>query len=117
MKINGIHVYLLKNMTTHSTFADKVRIIVRAIPKGTTMTYKEVAAKAGNPKAARAVGAIMRANYRDDIPCHRVIKTDGSLGHYNRGGAVRKRELLEAESLETARARDARPGTITKVRQ
>jgi alkylated DNA nucleotide flippase Atl1 len=42
------------------TFSDKVRDIVRKIPKGKTMTYKAVAAKAGNPKAARAVGAIMR---------------------------------------------------------
>ena len=42
------------------TFSDKVRDIVRKIPKGKTMTYKAVAAKAGNPKAARAVGAIMQ---------------------------------------------------------
>ena len=87
-------------MQTHASFADTVRAIVRAIPKGETMTYKEVAIKAGNPKAARAVGAIMRANYRDDIPCHRVIKTDGSLGHYNRGGTERKRYLLKKEGVK-----------------
>ena len=51
------------------TFSDKVRDIVRKIPKGKTMTYKAVAAKAGNPKAARAVGAIMRTNYDPSIPC------------------------------------------------
>ncbi|HEY4522298.1 MAG TPA: MGMT family protein, partial [Candidatus Paceibacterota bacterium] len=45
------------------TFADRVREIVRRIPKGKSMTYKEVAARAGNAKAARAVGAIMRTNY------------------------------------------------------
>ena len=55
------------------TFSDKVRDIVRKIPKGKTLTYKAVAAKAGNPKAARAVGAIMRTNYDPSIPCHRVI--------------------------------------------
>ena len=80
------------------TFADKVRDIVRKIPKGKTMTYKQVAAKAGNAKAARAVGAIMRTNYREDIPCHRVVKSDGSLGSYNRGGADRKAELLREEA-------------------
>jgi len=79
------------------TFTEKVRDIVRKIPKGKSMTYKEVATKAGNPQAARGVGAIMRSNYNRDIPCHRVIHSDGSLGNYNRGGARRKRELLTQE--------------------
>lgn len=79
------------------TFTDKVRDIVRKIPKGKTMTYKQVAAKAGNPKAARAVGAIMRTNYDPEIPCHRVVKSDGSLGSYNRGGTVRKQQILKEE--------------------
>ncbi len=61
------------------------------------MTYKEVATKAGNPKAARGVGAIMRSNFNRDIPCHRVVKSDGSLGSYNRGGTSRKREMLIEE--------------------
>lgn len=79
------------------TFANKVRDIVRKIPKGKTMTYKEVATKAGNPLAARAVGAVMRTNYDDSIPCHRVVKSDGSFGSYNRGGTLRKREMLRRE--------------------
>ena len=79
------------------TFADKVRSVVRKIPKGKTMTYKEVAAKAGNPKAARAVGAVMRGNYDDTVPCHRVVKSDGSFGSYNRGGTLRKKEILQSE--------------------
>jgi len=79
------------------SFAEKVRDIVRKIPKGKSMTYKEVATKAGNPNAARAVGAIMRTNYDPSIPCHRVVKSDGSLGNYNRGGSGRKRELLKEE--------------------
>lgn len=76
------------------TFAQKVRDIVRNIPEGSTMTYKEVAMKAGNPKAARAVGAIMRTNYDETIPCHRVIASDGTMRGYNRGGIERKREML-----------------------
>ena len=79
------------------TFADKVRDIVRKIPKGKTMTYKEVAAKAGNEKASRAVGAVMRTNFDPYIPCHRVIKSDGSFGSYNRGGPLKKQALLKAE--------------------
>lgn len=79
------------------TFADKVRNVVRKIPKGKTMTYKEVAAKAGNPRAARAVGAVMRTNYDPKIPCHRVVRSDGGMGGYNRGGPKRKAALLAAE--------------------
>ncbi|MBV9159522.1 MAG: MGMT family protein [Candidatus Kaiserbacteria bacterium] len=79
------------------SFADTVRDIVRRIPKGKTMTYKEVAAKAGNPKAARAVGAIMRTNYDESIPCHRVVASDGTMRGYNRGGIDRKREILIEE--------------------
>jgi len=79
------------------TFADRVREIVRKIPKGTSMTYKEVAARAGNAKAARAVGAIMRTNYDESIPCHRVIRSDGSVGEYNRGGSLRKSAILKME--------------------
>lgn len=83
-------------MATKS-FTEKVRDIVRKIPKGKTMTYKEVATKAGNPKAARGVGAIMRSNYNRDIPCHRVIKSDGTFGSYNRGGTLKKQAILKAE--------------------
>jgi len=80
-------------------FSDRVRDVVRKIPKGKTMTYKEVAAKAGSPKAARAVANVMAKNYNPDIPCHRVICSDGSLGGYNRGGIQKKREMLQAEKI------------------
>ena len=86
--------------TVGMNFADTVRAIVKKIPKGKTMTYKEVATRAGNPRAARAVGAIMRTNYDDSIPCHRVVRSDGSLGNYNRGGIVRKQEILHAEGAQ-----------------
>ncbi len=79
------------------TFANKVRDIVREIPKGKTMTYAEVAARAGNAGGARAVGAIMRANFDETVPCHRVVRSDGSLGDYNRGGVRKKKRLLEQE--------------------
>lgn len=80
-----------------NSFADKVRDVVRKIPKGKTMTYAEVARKAGNPKAARAVGAVMCSNYAQNIPCHRVVRSDGTLGSYNRGGESKKRAILKKE--------------------
>lgn len=81
------------------SFSDQVREVVRNIPKGSVMTYQEVAMKAGNPKAARAVANVMAKNYDPEIPCHRVIRTDGSLGGYNRGGTRAKAELLQNEGV------------------
>lgn len=84
-------------MKQEKTFTDKVRDIVRKIPRGKTMTYKEVAAKAGNPGAARVVGSVMKANYDPEIPCHRVLRSDGKIGDYNRGGSAAKLKLLREE--------------------
>lgn len=80
-----------------NSFTESVRSVVKTIPKGSVMTYKEVAGAAGNPKAARAVANIMAANYDLEVPCHRVIRTDGGLGGYNRGGIEQKRKILQAE--------------------
>lgn len=81
------------------TFADKVRKVVQAIPRGQTMTYGEVAAYAGSPGAARAVGSIMKQNFDPTIPCHRVVRADGA-GKYNRGGMQTKLELLRQEGVK-----------------
>ncbi len=78
-------------------FSEKIRAVVRKIPKGSVMTYKEVAERAGNLKAARAVANVMAANYDPTVPCHRVIRSDGGLGGYNRGGIDAKRLILENE--------------------
>lgn len=80
-------------------FKEKVLEVVRSIPKGKTMTYAEVAKKAGNSKAYRAVGNILNKNYNPLIPCHRVVRSDGSLGGYNRG-AKKKKELLLKERMD-----------------
>ncbi len=81
-------------------FANRVREIVKLIPKGSTMTYTEVATQAGSKKAARAVANVMATNYDVEIPCHRVIRADGTLGGYNRGGIARKKEILIAEGVQ-----------------
>lgn len=79
------------------TFRDKVRFIVSKIKRGETRTYGEVALRAGNKGAARAVGAIMRANRSPDVPCHRVVRSDGTLGGYSRGGTKVKARMLQEE--------------------
>lgn len=80
------------------TFAEKVREVVRRIPEGETLTYSQVAKAAGRPLACRAVGNILHKNYDPVIPCHRVIRADGSLGGYNRGVKLKKK-LLKLESV------------------
>lgn len=75
------------------TFQDKVYTIVRKIPQGQVLTYKQVAELAGHPKAYRAVGNILNKNYNPDIPCHRVIRSDGKSGGYNRGARAKNARL------------------------
>ena len=88
----------MKKQRQHSSnFTDLVRTIVRKIPKGKTLTYGQVATLAGKPMAARAVGMIMSKNFDPNIPCHRVVRADGTVGDYNRGGAARKMKLLREE--------------------
>jgi O-6-methylguanine DNA methyltransferase len=77
-------------------FQQKIYEIVRKIHKGATMTYAEVAVLAGKPKAYRAVGNILNKNYNSSIPCHRVIRSDGRAGGYNRG-ADKKEKILAQE--------------------
>lgn len=71
-------------------------MVVRKIKKGKTLTYLQVASLAGSPKAYRAVGNILNKNYDSKIPCHRVIRSDGQTGGYNRG-AKNKIKILKRE--------------------
>lgn len=79
------------------TFKERVLTVVAAIPRGQTLSYAEVANKAGSPGAARAVGSILKANSDTTIPCHRVIRSDGLLGDYNGLLGKSKVELLREE--------------------
>ena len=79
-------------------FKDAVYNVVRRIPEGKVLTYKEVAALAGSPRAYRDVGNILNKNYNPEIPCHRVIRSDGKPGGYNRGSEMKK-ERLDLETL------------------
>ena len=79
-----------------SSFAEKVYAVVKKIPKGKVLTYKQVAGRAGKPKAYRAVGNILNKNRNPKVPCHRVIRSDGTLGGYAWGGK-KKVEILKKE--------------------
>ena len=92
-----------KKATTHTqetprlTFSEQVKAHVRTIKTGETQSYKEVAIAVGVPNGARAVAQVMAKNYDPTVPCHRVIKSDGTPGGYNRGGEKKKRAILESE--------------------
>lgn len=82
------------------SFRERALAVVRRIPKGKVMTYNEVASAAGNSRAARGVGSMMRVNHDSAVPCHRVIKSDLTLGSYNRlGGAKTKMRILKREGV------------------
>jgi AraC family transcriptional regulator of adaptative response/methylated-DNA-[protein]-cysteine methyltransferase len=80
-----------------SRFEERVWRALRQIPTGETRSYSDVAARLGNPRAARAVARACADNpVPVVIPCHRVIEKSGALGGYG-GGVSRKRALLERE--------------------
>jgi O-6-methylguanine DNA methyltransferase len=86
------------------SFSRRVLSVVRRIPPGRVATYGDVATVAGRPRAARAVGNIMRDCRRPDVPCHRVIAAGGRLGGYG-GNEGMKRALLAAEGVIVSGAR------------
>ncbi len=80
-------------------FAQKVLAIVKRIPRGKVMTYKEIAIKLGNKNLARAIGQVLKKNpYPIVIPCHRVIRSDGKIGGYSLG-IKKKKRLLRKEGI------------------
>ena len=81
-------------------FQEKVIEVVKAIPKGSVLTYKEVAKHAGNALASRAVGGIMAKNQDKNVPCHRVVRSDGSIGWYNSLQGRSKLRILIGEGVE-----------------
>jgi O-6-methylguanine DNA methyltransferase len=85
-------------------FSRRVLSLVRRIPPGRVATYGDIARLAGRPRAARAVGNVMRGCNRPDVPCHRVIAAGGRLGGYG-GSEMLKRSLLLAEGISVVRGR------------
>ncbi len=81
-------------------FSEKVYNVVSRIPKGQALSYKQVARLAGSPKAYRAVGNILNKNpySKKIVPCHRVIRSDGTAGGYALGKA-KKIKMLKIEGF------------------
>ena len=80
-------------------FQKKVWAQLKKIPRGQTKSYKEIAIAIGHPNSSRAVANACGKNpYAPEIPCHRVIRSDGKLGGYSgKGGVKKKAEFLKAE--------------------
>lgn len=86
---------------TPTSFEQSIYDLLITIPAGSVLTYAQVAAAIGRPGATRAVGqALARNPHPVVVPCHRVVRTDGTLGGYSgEGGPAGKRALLEAEGV------------------
>tara|TARA_Y100000768_G_scaffold227611_1_gene171843 strand:+ start:1641 stop:1922 length:282 start_codon:yes stop_codon:yes gene_type:complete len=86
-------------------FQNRVWNELKKIPKGEIRTYKEIAIAIGKPNSARAVANACGKNPRPiEIPCHRVIRSDGNLGGYSgKGGLSMKRKLLKKEGISSNR--------------
>ena len=85
-------------MRQETSFKEKVFKTVKKIPKGRILTYEMVAKLAGRPRAWRVVGNILNKNRDLKIPCHRVIRSDGKVGGFNRE-TKNKISLLKAEGI------------------
>ena len=80
-------------------FKNKIYNFVKKIPQGRVATYKSVAVAIGLPKSSRAVANVLAQNFDPKIPCHRVVRSDGFVSGYNRGGPVQKSKLLQDEGV------------------
>jgi O-6-methylguanine DNA methyltransferase len=86
-------------------FEKKVLMACMEIPAGETLTYGQLAEKAGYPKAARAVGSVLAKNKLPlIIPCHRVVRADGKIGNFSApGGTKLKKRMLNYEKNKYAK--------------
>ena len=99
-KVQGNRVFLFM-ILKGTKFQLKVWKYLKKIPRGQIRTYSDVAKAINKPKSVRAVAnAIGKNPYAPKIPCHRVIRSDGSLGGYSgKGGINTKRKLLKSEGI------------------
>jgi len=94
-----------KNNGNSLTFAEQVYKATAQIPRGRVATYAWIARKIKNPRSVRAVGNALNKNpYAPQVPCHRVVRSDGMLGGFASGTRTKKR-MLEREGLIIANDR------------
>ena len=88
-------------MAQGTPFQQKVWAALRTIPRGEVRTYTDIAIQIGHPSSARAVANACGKNpYAPEVPCHRVIRSDGSIGGYSaQGGSEKKRAMLREEGV------------------
>lgn len=86
-------------VTNLSVFRRAVYRIVARIRPGSVLTYGQVAVKVGAPRASRAVGTALAENRYRDVPCHRVVRSDGAIGEYAFGGTNAKAARLRREGV------------------
>ena len=90
----------IKKNPNLTVFQKKILIAAVDIPPGKVRSYGWIAEKAGSPYAARAAGQALAKNpYAPEVPCHRIIAADGSIGGYS-GGVAKKKRLLEKEGIK-----------------
>ena len=82
-----------------TSFQKQVYDVVKKIPRGSVLTYKQVAQKIGNPNAVRAVGNALNKNRDKNVPCHRVIRSDGKTGGYYSGPAAKIKMLKKEKAI------------------
>lgn len=80
-------------------FKEKVYYIVSQIPRGQVLTYQQVAQKIGQPRAYRAVGNTLNKNRSRQVPCHRVIRSNGQIGGYQRGSQLKEKLLKKEKAI------------------
>lgn len=88
----------IKRGRHEASFKNRVCRVVKRIPKGEVSTYKKVAESIGFPKAWRAVGNVLNKNRNPEVPCHRVVRSDGKIGGY-KNGTKKKIFLLKKENV------------------
>ena len=88
-------------MAQGTPFQQKVWAALQTIPRGEVRTYTDIAVQIGHPSSARAVANACGKNpYAPEVPCHRVIRSDGSIGGYSAaGGSEKKRAMLREEGV------------------
>lgn len=87
--------HVLDQLSRYPLFSQSVWRVCAEIPAGETRTYGWIARRIGKPGAARAVGRALGANpFAPVIPCHRVVRSDGSLGGYSGPGGIQTKEKL-----------------------
>ena len=89
----------IKQNSNLTTFQKKVLLEALKIPRGKVVSYSDIAKRIGTPRAVRAVGSALGKNpYAPEVPCHRVIASNGSIGGYS-GGIRKKVALLKKEGI------------------